>query len=422
MKPINYLVSLELEEKILATNWLLFILTWLIFFGVISGSVLPIVLISITPILGYFMPSIVKNIKEYFFKDNDSDDQNTNSSKIDINKDSSLKATSKFILHSFININILYYSIKTLLIAYGLASASGVCGLLLSGFILLTMLPIVLKEFLALRTVYENAKYFENYNINKANLLKSMSLAIIISTVVFFILCAVSTWLLIHLASVYPYMIFIVPLVTIEFLLLVTYLSYVTLNNKNINKWEVTCNIITFIGGTFSLLFALFELSAATGVINIAALTHMSIYLAAGAATIQLLFPIIVVFSLATIAFLIKAPAITTESDAKPDKTPGSENDENHPFLGSNIDNDNKYKQSSELTAKPKDNLDTTQKYNNTENNPPLVNRYKDERVTPVTAASLSIQPNNGSPTVSKKSRPIPHKEEEVGQQPALIN
>jgi len=412
MKIINYLKKFDLEEKILATNWLLCILTWLIFFGVITGGIIPIVLISITPVLGYFTPSLIKKIKEYFFKRSASDNKYNNSSKINTNKDSSLKATSKFILHSFINVNILYYSIKTLFITYGFAS-TGCLGLILSAAILLVMIPIIAKEFSALCTVYKYRKPFKKHIINKANLLKSILIAIAISSAIFFILCAVATNNLVALSILYPSIIFIIPLVVIEFLLLVTYLSYVILNNQNINKWEITCNIITFIGGTFSLLFAVFELSAATGVINITALTHMSIYLAVGTATMHFLFPIIVVFSLAVIAFLIEAPAITTESNAN--TTPGSENDENHPFLGSNLDNDNEYKQSSESTEEPKNNPDKTQKYNNTKNNLPL------RLVTPVTAASLSLQSNNNSAAVSKKSRPIPHKQEEVGQPPEGI-
>jgi len=401
MKIINYLKKFDLEEKILATNWLLCILTWLIFFGVITGGIIPIVLISITPVLGYFTPSLIKKIKEYFFKRSASDNEYNNSSKINANKDSSLKATSKFILHSFINVNILYYSIKTLFITYGFAS-TGCLGLILSAAILLVMIPIIAKEFSALCTVYKYRKPFKKHIINKANLLKSILIAIAISSAIFFILCAVATNNLVALSILYPSIIFIIPLVVIEFLLLVAYLSYVILNNQNINKWEITFNIITFIGGTFSLLFAVFQLSAATGVINITALTHMSIYLAVGSATMHFLFPIIVVFSLAVIAFLIEAPAITTESNAKLDTTPGSENDENHPFLGSNLDNDNEYKQSSESTEEPKNNL-------------PL------RLVTPVTAASLSLQSNNNSAAVSKKSRPIPHKQEEVGQQPEGI-
>ena len=122
----------------------------------------------------------------------------------------------------------------------------------------------------------------------------------------------------------YSSMLFITPLVTLEFLFLVTYLIYMYWDHDDIelNHSKIINNVLAFIGITFSLLFGFYKLSCLTGAFNITAILTMSTLPAIGMATLPFILPIIGIFVLATLAFLIHKDNIEASPGKKIETVP----------------------------------------------------------------------------------------------------
>ncbi|MEE3003606.1 MAG: hypothetical protein VX335_04565 [Pseudomonadota bacterium] len=322
MTTYKYLKSLQLEEKAITINWILFVITWGIFFGIISGPYLPFFLMIITPLLGIIIPRLIKYIVKKLRLYNligKEDTKNNTSTSIDSKNDSILVAVAKFALHAFIHTYIVINSAKILILAYGF-SATTTVGLGFISFIALVMLPIFIKEIIALHKVSLANNQHHIHKINRTKAAISFFISLVISAGVFALLTYTTLKVALLIPSAYVSMLFITPLVTLQVLFLVTYLTYVNMSHSDlkVNTTKVVNNIIAFTGITFSLLFGLYKLSCISNIIDISSITSMTVLPGIASAVIPFIFPIVTVFILATVAFLIHKNNVETPEELRP--------------------------------------------------------------------------------------------------------
>jgi len=307
--------KLHIEPYLVAINWLLFIFSWLIYFHLVPGGIVSLIIISTLPLLGILLPSILSAVYRYFWGESSAASQDTNASTISIEHDNVHNACAKFTLHSFIHINILYCTLKTLAMCYGF-SYVGVCSIVLTSIIALLMLPIVMKEATALTTILKNgggskaAKMNNKHSLNVNNFCISFFIAAAVSALVFAIMITSTIFLPVLFPAIYMPMLFITTLVTLDFLVLVTYLHYVRLQygDENLNWSRVTMNILTFITATFGLLLTLFQASSKAGMFAGHNLIFTSIFSSVLGASGYMLFPTLIIFGLGITGILINDP------------------------------------------------------------------------------------------------------------------
>lgn len=330
MNLYNTLKKLRLEEKAVTTNWILFITSWAIYFNIIVGA-FPLFIILISPFLGVILPNlyriIKKKLQKYKIIAKDSG-QNDVSTAINTDKDDLMTATSKFFLHSFINLYVLVTTIKILILAYGFSPATFI-GIGFTIFISMIMLPIVVKESISLCKVSYKDNKHHDHKVNYKILAISFIISAIIATLVFMLLAYCTNLSITLLPLAYPSMLIITPIVTAEFLILVTYLIYIYSDHKDIkiNHWSVVNNVLAFIGVTFSLIFGIYKIACLSTAINTSSLLILPTLPAIGMATFMFILPIIFIFSLATLAFLFHKDNIYKDDGLQINNNPCIEKD-----------------------------------------------------------------------------------------------
>jgi hypothetical protein len=311
--------KLNLEEKAIVANWTLFVIGWCVYFGVIKSIFMANLFIILTPLAAILIPMLIRYItsklQDYGILSQNDEDISI-STTINIEKDDISSASAKFFLHTFINLYILATSAKILAIAYGI-STTGLISFFCYASVLVIMFPIILKESQALYHVFSNEHKDSTHKINRNLLAFSITVGVLVAAAVFFILNIASHYILIHYPLVYPSMLFITPLVTLEFLILIPYVVYIYYDHDDINidHNKVVNNIIAFIGATFCVLFGLYNISCITGTYNIAVVSNMSLLSALGSTTLTFIFPIGIIFTLAVVAFLLNKNIISTTKD-----------------------------------------------------------------------------------------------------------
>ena len=318
--------KMHIEPYLVSINWLLFIYAWFIFFHIAPSGFLSLIVITSLPIIGLFIPTILEAISRYFWGDKPTNAQDTNASTISTEYDNIHNASAKFALHSFIHINIIYCTLKTLCMTYGLTYI-GIASIFIAATVGLLMLPIIFKELSSLITVLRNGGGTKN--IDKANsfdhrlenkkLLISLVVGASVSALVFYIMIISTIYIPTIFPLVYMPLLFISNLVVLDFFVLVTYLHYIRqkYGDENLNWQRVTMNIITFITATFGLLLTIFQVTAKSSMFHAHSVIFSCMLTAISSAGIYMLFPTLFIFGLGISGILINDPTKAPQDAAK---------------------------------------------------------------------------------------------------------
>lgn len=311
----------QLEAFLVSISYLLFIFSWLLYLQLIPSGILSIIMMTALPFIALFLPKIRAYVMRYFSRDKENNPENTFSSAIDIEKDSVNNACAKFMLHSCIYITMIYCTLKTLGMIYGL-NYIGIYSMAITVIVALLILPIIAKQTTALATVLKRAA--NNHTAKENNALdikiffKSLLIAALASTGVFTIMLVSTMYLPILLPAVYLPLLFITTLVTLDTLIVVSYLYYMRFkyNDEEVNWSRMKRNSFNFITSTFGLLLSIFQLSVSTHMFPAYSFTLTTIFSSVMFAGLYMFFPTLLIFGLGVTGILINNTVIPTHSSS----------------------------------------------------------------------------------------------------------